>query len=180
MNRFFYTATSMGAKFGCFIGVFYGLRSGSLAVGVVSAVSVGVPFGVVMGAFVCLADRLTLKKGSPSSAIAVEQSRSVCVAADPALLEARLEQVLQSLKARRRAPASSGVIEADVPWSWKSFGERLTVSMTPTNDGLVNIDVTSRPRLRTTTVDYGKNFDNVQRVCEGLLAMDEAAPTQSA
>ena len=49
-----------------------------------------------------------------------------------------------------------------VSYEIKSIGERLT-----------EIEVTSRPKIRTTLVDYGENLENVERLCKFLSERDD-------
>lgn len=60
--------------------------------------------------------------------------------------------------------------------SWKSFGELVEVSVKPNGGNKTLIEITSKPSLPTTMVDYGKNQENVealvgflrQRIGDGL------------
>ena len=44
-----------------------------------------------------------------------------------------------------------------------SFGETITIKFTDTDDGLT-IKVTSKPKVKTTRIDYNKNKNNVELI----------------
>ena len=55
--------------------------------------------------------------------------------------------------------------------SWKSFGEVIKIKIRHFQDGLNEFEIISRPRIRFTMLDSGKNLSNVnrlQRVIEGV------------
>jgi hypothetical protein len=59
-------------------------------------------------------------------------------------------------------------VELKVGMSFKSWGERVTIELAPEGDGATRAEIGSRASLGTTMVDYGKNYDNVQRVKDWL------------
>lgn len=52
--------------------------------------------------------------------------------------------------------------------SWKSWGEEIQISFKSTMDSYFEYVVLSRPKLRTTLIDYGRNLENVNRI-EALI-----------
>ena len=60
------------------------------------------------------------------------------------------------------ADSSTGKLEARMPITFRSFGERVQVEVSGA-DGDVLLRVRSASRLRTTLIDWGKNADNLQR-----------------
>lgn len=67
-----------------------------------------------------------------------------------------------------RADATAGRVEAQTGWSWKSFGERITASTEQVSPGTHRVVIESRPRLRTTIVDYGANAANADAIAKAL------------
>ena len=62
----------------------------------------------------------------------------------------------------RTRDETGGRLEAVVPISWRSWGERLGVDVRGV-DGDVLVQIKSRSWLPTTLIDWGKNADNVRR-----------------
>jgi len=62
----------------------------------------------------------------------------------------------------------AGVITANIPWSWRSFGEKIQVSVKEASPLEALVEVNSRPRWPLTLADYGRNFENVETICEHL------------
>lgn len=63
---------------------------------------------------------------------------------------------------------AKGIIRARTGFSWRSFGEIITIHLRQATDNLVEIEVNSRPSVRTTLVDYGKNWNNVKAISDFL------------
>ena len=61
----------------------------------------------------------------------------------------------------KHANAAAGVIEGRVGFTWRSWGERLTVRVQGNTEDRSEIEVVSEPLLRITIADYGKNQANV-------------------
>ena len=62
---------------------------------------------------------------------------------------------------------SQGRIVARTGISWKSWGEIITFDVRGMND-VTKVKVSSRPVVRTTLVDYGKNLENVEKIISFL------------
>ena len=56
------------------------------------------------------------------------------------------------------------VLEGRTRMTWKSFGETVRVELGPRVGDATPVHVTSRPWLRTTIADYGKNLANVRAI----------------
>jgi len=52
--------------------------------------------------------------------------------------------------------------------SFKTWGEKITITVRPLENEYNEYKITSRPALSTTLADFGKNFQNVNRI-EGLI-----------
>jgi hypothetical protein len=65
-------------------------------------------------------------------------------------------------------------VELKVGMSFKSWGEKVTIGLTPEGEGVTRADLSSQASLGTTMVDYGKNHDNVQQVKDWLLGSEGA------
>jgi hypothetical protein len=65
----------------------------------------------------------------------------------------------------------AGRLEATVPFSFKSWGEKIQVCVSGV-DGDVLVEVKSSSGMRTTLVDWGKNADNIKRFSDWLMKTD--------
>jgi hypothetical protein len=75
----------------------------------------------------------------------------------------RAEQVIRNIGGTVTASdLQRGVIEARFPLSPRSWGEKMRVELSGV-DGAVTLNVSSRTRIGTTLLDFGKNADNVRR-----------------
>lgn len=73
----------------------------------------------------------------------------------------------------KTADRSKGKIEATTGWTLKTFGCVVSYEIKPIGERLTEIGVTSRPKIRTTLVDYGEDLENVDRVCKFLSEKDD-------
>lgn len=121
----------------------------------------GLLFGAVMSATLgTLALLATRRQGA--GALPVRQHRRI------ELRGARDDVMRQVVEAVSRIPragqpkvdAAGGAVEVRTAWSWKSFGEVVTARVEAAGPGLQVVHLESRPRLRTTVVDYGANAAN--------------------
>ncbi len=62
------------------------------------------------------------------------------------------------------ADEATGKIIISTKMSWKSCGETIALSFSKVNENTVKIEISSKPLLRTTLVDYGKNIENTRLV----------------
>ena len=60
------------------------------------------------------------------------------------------------------------LILAKTGLNWKTLGDKIKVSFEEKGTNHVSVQITSKPRLWTTTIDYGKNFDNVEKILAHL------------
>jgi hypothetical protein len=70
----------------------------------------------------------------------------------------------------------SGTIILTVPWSFKSWGERVVLRLSEADPSTTSIEVTSRASFPLTLADYGKNARNVQQVVDWLSDLPGSAP----
>ncbi len=53
--------------------------------------------------------------------------------------------------------------------TWRSFGEKILITQSASDQGQIKYEVSSNPRLITTLVDFGKDLENVNRIEEIML-----------
>ena len=57
----------------------------------------------------------------------------------------------------------SGVLLTKKGFSMRSWGEKIDVKLERLNDNQTEINIFSRPKISGTLVDYGKNYENVEK-----------------
>ena len=133
-----------------------------LAVGVGVAVFFGGIMALVLGSVDAVSDRAP-QDARPGP----RQDTAVQVRAGADLSE-RIVAALRGLPADvREADVAAGRYRARTRWSWKSWGEEVTVQLSGDGAALEAV-VSSRPVVGTTVVDYGKGRSNVAAVAEAL------------
>ncbi len=58
----------------------------------------------------------------------------------------------------------AGRIEAEAGQTWKSWGEAITAEIRQTESGGTRIAVSSRSKVKTTLIDFGKNQENIRAI----------------
>ncbi|PCH68617.1 MAG: hypothetical protein COC01_03350 [Bacteroidetes bacterium] len=59
---------------------------------------------------------------------------------------------------------SNGIIEASAGISWKTWGDKISIKIHKKEENLMGIEISSKPALSTTIIDYGKNKANVEKI----------------
>jgi hypothetical protein len=100
----------------------------------------------------------------------VRQQQAICIAADYVAILDAIEWVFQAQKKihLRKKDTKHGIIEADVGRSWRSFGEKITITLSHGQKGKAFATVSSRPKVSLTVIDFSKNFENVQLIIQEL------------
>ena len=144
----------------------YMARSEGIPAGIISGLVFGAWMSLTLGAL-----HSSASKQSGNHVLSVEQS------ADFVFRGSYDEAVTAALDALRRIgvnvgkiPASRGAgITAKTRPTWKSFGEVLEIRFLPHGDREVFVTLSSRPWIRKTMADYGKNYENILAVKEAML-----------
>lgn len=128
-------------------------------------------FGVSMSLIFILAQLYSLKKSGvtkfTSDNLKVKQRR---------ILKSKLtkQEIIEKLKNDRRFTISKfseneNRIYLETKMSFKSWGEKITITVRPLENEFNEYTITSRPALITTLADFGKNFQNVNRIEELII-----------
>jgi hypothetical protein len=156
-------------------GVFFGLAmfaiTGSAFVLILFGVLGGLGFGILMSAVLG-----TLHVGSArtDAALSVKQSKFIGIQSPPydvfdkalATLKTQFGKKCRIVEESR----STGEIRARTPMNWKSFGEDIFIKISQSSDRQQSlVTITSRPKIRTTLVDYGRDYENVNRISRALI-----------
>jgi hypothetical protein len=131
-------------------------------------------FGAVMAILLGLMDQIgQLNEGGPSNRRSPQQKIQIRSTASAEQLESALRETLARLSARidPRTP-QDGVILAQTAMSVRSFGEWIAITVRAVEEGHV-VTLSSRPRVASTVVDYGKGRRNVNELARAIAALDE-------
>ncbi|MBI5934984.1 MAG: hypothetical protein HY867_14865 [Chloroflexi bacterium] len=95
--------------------------------------------------------------------ISLNQSRMFILETDQHRAFSLCSSSLMLISAKlQQANEATGYIMAKTPAGW---GEVIEIKVSPISDNKSQIVVTSRPNLKTVLVDYGKNTENVEKIC---------------
>ena len=152
----------VGLAAGLTVALFERSAGAGLLVGLVAGICSGAILALVVGGVDALTDR------APQGARpGPRQDMTVPVRAGADLAD-RIVSALRSLPAEiHEADVSAGRYRARTRWSWKSFGEEVSVQLTG-DAAAPRAVVSSRPVVPTTVVDYGKGRSNVAAVADAL------------
>lgn len=143
------------------------MRDGSAGRAIGWGVGSGLFFGLVMGFVLTAVHRIQMKRkgmdpDAPGSMVVdVRESLTVPLPPDHAITLCR--SAVEQLRGVRAVGVDAATLRARVGMSWASAGESIECRVQPVADGS-SVEIRSRPLLRTTMVDYGKNRENVQHI----------------
>jgi hypothetical protein len=163
-----------GIPFGLLMGIFSSLQNGFHS-GLMTGALSGISFGVFLSLTLGFLHRRSVEKmpfGNSEEAMGVGHGRNV---------ELRLpyhevfDLCIDSLNLIKRSKIreenrSQGKIVARGGITWKTWGDVISFSIRNTGNDGIQVEVSSRPALRWTLVDYGKNLENVERILSFLEA----------
>jgi hypothetical protein len=161
LRLFLLTFLIMGAGFG----LFQGLLEHSVRVGVVR--------GVTFGALVALIDVVVTARRTRGRAgnITPRQDLEVMIAVPLAVAVRRVVTAMYALSAKKITVSETRVTARTAASRW-SWGERLAVDLVSSGGMKTAVKISSRPRVRTTVVDYGHGRQVVDSLARSLT--DEA------
>jgi len=148
----------------------YTLAFGMILRNPILAIGIGVTLGLVIaGVFGTLQVRSMDGKKKVDTSYAVQQTRTIEIDLpfDEALVLARA--ALQSINGvtivkETVSGIGAGTINARTGLNWETYGEKITLSLERIDAETTLLHIDSRPRLRTTLIDYGRNLHNVNTI----------------
>ncbi len=173
-----------GLSFGLCLGLMFGVRSG-IAQGVFAGVGGGLVFGLLMSLILGAIQQFTtkqLKTGYEENLMGVHQ---VQVFEVHKTFDDTFKACVESLLALPKCKIVdqdnvSGFIHARTGATWKSFGEKLMITVSPLETASCRVTLSSKPALDTTLVDYGKNVENLRIIVGALEQRAAITPISSA
>ena len=156
-----------GVPFGLVTGLCTGWWLDSAAVGLYAGLAGGGISGGLSTLALVIMDQVGDREARPGEPHGPRQAATIPVRAGLDLPD-RIKVALLSLPSEiRHVDVAAGRYTARTKWSWRSFGEEVTVQLTG-EPGAPIAQVSSRPIVRTTLIDYGKGRRNVHRVVAAL------------
>jgi hypothetical protein len=157
-----------GLSFGSFVTIYTLLGSRSLSLAIRMGVVAGVLFGLMMAIALTAVHWWSMRKRGfdpDAKGSRVDARESVALALPPEEAIARCRAALEANPHFRdvRVDPAAGTVNARSRMSWASFGEVIECRVRP-GDGGSTLEIRSRPAVRSTIVDYGKNRENVERI----------------
>ena len=164
INKYASIFFKSGLFFGLGMGVVYSFENQNFISSAVAGVIAGILFGLLIAVFSYLADKKLQKKGVLFTESGVNQCRELTLQNPGFDLLKIFKEAISSVKKCKIVKEEGSFITAKTGFSWKSFGEVITISSKSMSDTEVVIKISSRPSLKTTIVDYSKNLENVEDV----------------
>ena len=130
--------------------------------GVDGSIFAGFLFGLFIVSMEFISDRMLKARGINYSDSNVNQKRKLKINKNISDIVSSYKRALSSLNKPKVLEEDMDMVLAKTGISWKSFGEVVSISATPINDESTIIEIASRPSLRSTVMDYGKNIENVE------------------
>jgi len=179
MNTYLKIFLTTGILFGVLMGVFYSLRSGFPA-GLIGGLFAGLFFGGIMSIILGTLHNQSVKQ------ITSEKSKEAMEVHHVRNIELRLsydkafDLCIESLnlieKGKiREEDRAQGKIVAKAGMTWKTFRDVISFDLRRIDNDRTEIKVSSRPAVRRTLIDYGKNLENVERISSFLKEHGETA-----
>jgi len=144
------------------MGVLYSIQNQNILAGSIGGAIAGILFGLIISAFNYITDKKLKKEGMVNNSADVYQVREYIVNKPSAEIIDIFKEALSKLKKYKVVKEEKNSITAKTGFSWKSFGEIIILSSKSMNDTESIIKISSRPSIKTTLVDYGINFQNVE------------------
>jgi len=98
----------------------------------------------------------------------IEQTRVVYIACSPdkALLAART--ALLTIPKIKNVVTIGRTIKAKTRVTFRTWGESIAITAVPSGSDGAELIIESKPRFSGTTIDYGKSYENVERIVANL------------
>lgn len=157
-----------GIPFGIFQGFVNTLQDGlpvGLGVGFISGILFGGFFSLILG----LSHSFSVKRlpfGISDEAMGVHHLRSVKLTLPYDVVFNLCIKSLDSIEhcQIKKKNRSKGIISAKTGISWKSAGDIISFKILRIDDEITKVEVYTRPFIRTTLVDYGKNLESIETI----------------
>ena len=130
----------------------------------------GAFFGVVMTTLLGSMHLIRGRRPGRSGAVRVTQSSRAIVPGPMNKVLEQMRSTLERIHARRIGVVhgETPTLVAHMPMTFWSFGEKIGIALQVLQNRTVQVDMSSRPLIFVTMVDYSKNLENVEAILQGL------------
>jgi hypothetical protein len=158
----------MGIPYGIFMGIFFTFQFG-LVSGLVGSLVGGILFGGFMSLVLGLSHSWSVKQlpfGKSEEAMGVHHVRNAELLLPYDVTFNTCINSLSSIEKCRiqSKDRSQGKIIAKTSMTWKTSGDVISFKLGRIDNEKTQVEVSSRPIVRTILVDYGKNLKNVETI----------------
>ena len=137
-------------------------------------------FGFVFGVFEGLIfqwwserRRKKIMKDGMDEDFSVKQKRDLVVLANFETAFDLCRETISEIGAKiKTEDAANQIIKAKTGMNFHSFGTDIDFKLKPINENLTEIEIVSRPTVRTTLVDYGESYKMIENIVENLKNKD--------
>lgn len=164
MNKYLIIFLKSGLLFGLSMGVVYSIQNKDIIAGTIGGIAAGILFGLVISLFSYITDKKLKKEGLVNNGADVYQVREYIISKPSLETLDVFKEALSIFKKYKTVKEEKNSITIKTGFSWKSFGEIIVLSYKPINDTETQINISSRPSIKLTLVDYGINFQNVEKI----------------
>ena len=157
-----------GILFGLLMGILLSFLHGILG-GLVSGLFSGVIFGLFISLSLGTIHKIFFKRiqtKDTNASEGVHQMRSIKMNLSfDAAFDACIKSISRIKKCNiLKEDRINGEIDAKAGMTWKTFGDKINFTITKMDKDNTKIEISSKPAIFTTLVDYGKNLENVQTI----------------
>ena len=168
MNIYLKILFTTGIPFGIIMGLIYSVVYG-IQLGLILGLFAGIFYGILMSLIVGSLHTRSIKQmhlEKPEDAYQVHQGRNIelqvsydrafnfCIASLNLIKNNKIRKEIRSL----------GTIDARSGMTWRTWGETISFDIKKIDDNRTQVNVFSRPFYILTIADYGKNYENVEKI----------------
>lgn len=158
--------------------IIYGAGMALMLVGITEswlkyAIMSGLFFGLITTAILSLIQWINLKRtGQSASIVKVHNTLQLEIAASKQEAFGLCTHALQQVNkcSIEQSNFSLGRLTASAGMNWLTWGDEIELHIEETAHNQCVISLSSRPKVKTTLIDYGKNRDNIKRMVDFILA----------
>ena len=138
----------------------------------------GFVLGVVEGLIIQLWSEIRtrkLTKSKNAEDYSVKQNRNLVVLANFETAFDLCRETVSDIGAKIKSEnLTDKTIKAKKGMNFHSFGTDIVFKLKPINENLTEIEIVTRPTVRTTIVDYGESYQAIEKITEILKDKDAA------
>lgn len=159
--------------------ILYGAGMALMLVGITEswlkyAIMSGLFFGLMTTAILSFIQWANLKRTgqSASSVVKVHNTLQLEIAASKQEAFGLCTHALQQVNkcSIEQSNFSLGILTASAGVNWLTWGDEIELHILETAHNRCTISLSSRPKVKTTLIDYGKNRENIRRMVDFILA----------